>query len=85
MDRTGEHGHDDREAESEDHRFDGIHDDRNIQWLGHDDGQQPVQGRHISGSISLDKGLKSVASGGDCTVTGKLKNFGVTAIAFHIH
>lgn len=42
--------------------------------------QQVGSGKGISGTFSLNKGLKSTASGGDCTVTGKLKNFGITAI-----
>lgn len=37
-------------------------------------------GKGIAGTFSLNKGLKSTASGGDCTLLGRLKTFGITAI-----
>jgi hypothetical protein len=39
---------------------------------------------HVSGNITMNRGLKSVANGGDCTATTPLKNFGVTAITMKL-
>jgi hypothetical protein len=39
-------------------------------------------GRHISGTITLNRGLKSAASGGDCRAAAALAKFNVTAINF---
>jgi hypothetical protein len=41
-------------------------------------------GRHVNGSITLNKGLKAVAAGGNCTALIPLTSFGITAIAFTI-
>ncbi len=46
-------------------------------------GSNLASGKTISGTFTLGKGLKSTNSGGDCTVTIPLSNFGLTAIAFH--
>jgi titin len=40
--------------------------------------------RHVSGNITLNRGLKPVASGGDCTALIPLTTFAVTAISFSI-
>ena len=46
-------------------------------------GSNLAAGKAITGAFTLNKGLRSTASGGDCTVTKRLKNFGVTAISLH--
>lgn len=38
-------------------------------------------GKAISGSFTLNKGLKPTAQGGDCSVTSPITSFGITAIA----
>jgi hypothetical protein len=37
------------------------------------------KGSHVSGDLTLDRGLKASSDGGDCSTTA-LKHFGVTAI-----
>jgi hypothetical protein len=41
-------------------------------------------GRHISGNLTLNRGLRAKANGGDCVATKPLINFAVTAIGFSI-
>ena len=41
-------------------------------------------GNHLSGNLTLDKGVGSPSTGGDCTVTQRLKAFGVTAAALTV-
>jgi hypothetical protein len=39
---------------------------------------------HVSGNITLDRGLPSVADGGDCSTTTPLTSFGVTSITMKL-
>ena len=38
----------------------------------------------ISGDITMNRGLQSVANGGDCRDTSRLTNLGVTAITMRL-
>jgi hypothetical protein len=46
-------------------------------------GSNLAAGKAVSGAFSLNKGLQSVASGGDCTVTVPLTSFGLNSISLH--
>ena len=46
-------------------------------------GSNLAAGKPIAGAFSLNKGLKSVASGGNCTVTIPLTSFGINSISLH--
>jgi hypothetical protein len=46
-------------------------------------GSNLAAGKAVSGAFTLNKGLRSTASGGDCTVTIPLTSFGITAISLH--
>jgi hypothetical protein len=39
-------------------------------------------GSHVTGDVTLDRGLKATSSGGDCGQT-PLTHFGITAIHLH--
>jgi hypothetical protein len=39
---------------------------------------------HVSGNITLNRGLQSVADGGDCSTTSPLASFGVTSITMKL-
>jgi uncharacterized protein (DUF2147 family) len=41
-------------------------------------------GRHLSGNLTLNKGLKTAGSGGDCSNTVPLKSFAVTAASLTV-
>jgi hypothetical protein len=39
---------------------------------------------HVSGNITMNRGLQSVADGGDCSATSPLTSFGVTSITMKL-
>jgi hypothetical protein len=46
-------------------------------------GSNLASGKTITGAFVLNKGLRSTASGGDCSVTSSLTSFGITSISLH--
>ena len=41
-------------------------------------------GAHVSGNLTMDRGLNSGANGGDCSKTSPLTSFGITAITMKL-
>ena len=46
--------------------------------------QNVFTGAHLSGNLTLNRGLHSIANGGDCSATSPLTSFGITAITMKL-
>jgi hypothetical protein len=41
-------------------------------------------GTHVSGNLTMNRGLATAANGGDCSKTSPLTSFGITAITMKL-